>query len=104
MTVSKALPLIQAELPSLFLSQEFADNYINNSNLEEAMDDWCGMDDIVSFHVSENHGCVRLVTQSEKKDCFHLIRMFPMGNKWQVSVDAKNLTAAQMMSNLLERL
>ena len=88
MTVSKALPLIQAELPSLFLSQEFADNYINNSNLEEAMDDWCGMDDIVSFHVSENHGCVRLVTQSEKKDCFHLIRMFPMGNKWQVSVDA----------------
>lgn len=78
---------------------------IADPNFEKTLDEWVGKDEIVAFKVNKESHNILVVTNSQNKlkpGVYTVLRIFPGGTNWHVSVDLSDASADKAMQKLMD--
>ncbi len=82
---------------------ELSPDYANQDKLKELMIEWLGYPEYEFIgYGDDGFGTLRVVVKGNTE--YILLRFFPSGEKWYVSVDKKNISADQLIVKLIQTL
>jgi hypothetical protein len=102
MTPAQAHKEIVEQIPDLFLSDSNKEFYSKLSNFDEEFFSWIEPEsEVKSFSVREDHRAVRVIVFHPEEKKYSLIRFFPIGYKWETSVDLNQVDDDVVFNRLL---
>lgn len=76
---------------------------IPKGDLRDVLSEWIDEENITAFKIDEEKFRLYVIV-SNGPNLYSLNRLFPLGKKWQISVDYTNLEIKDLLDKLLEKL